>query len=113
MPQARGDAVVTLARAVVADPRLFDARQDLDTAIAALCALPGIGPWTANYIAMRALRESDAIPTGDVGLLRALGANGTRPTTDELSTRAESWRPWRAYAALHLWASDTSHPVNP
>lgn len=111
MPQARGDAVVALARAVVTDPRLFDARQDLDTAITTLCGLPGIGPWTANYIAMRALRESDAMPTGDVGLLRALTADGQRPTADELTARAESWRPWRAYAALHLWASDSAAPT--
>ncbi len=111
MPQARGDAVVALARAAVADPRLFDGRQDLDSAIATLCALPGIGAWTAHYIAMRALRESDAMPTGDVGLLRALAANGPRPTADELTARAEAWRPWRAYAALHLWASDPAAPA--
>ena len=111
MPQARGDAVVALARAVVADTRLFDTRQDLDTAITTLCSLPGIGPWTANYIAMRALRESDAMPTGDVGLLRALAKDGTRPSADDLTARAEGWRPWRAYAALHLWASDPAAPA--
>lgn len=106
MPRTRGDAVVALARAAMADPRLFDARQDLGTTIAKLCALPGIGPWTANYIAMRALRESDAMPAGDVGLLRALADNGVRPTADALEARANNWRPWRAYAALHLWASE-------
>ena len=111
MPQARGDAVVALARAAAADPQLFDARQDLATTIMTLCALPGIGPWTANYIAMRALRESDAMPTGDVGLLRALAIGGVRPTADDLDTRANGWRPWRAYAALHLWASDSHAPI--
>jgi 3-methyladenine DNA glycosylase/8-oxoguanine DNA glycosylase len=99
-----------LARAAAADPRLFDARQDLATTITTLCALPGIGSWTANYIAMRALRESDAMPTGDVGLLRALAIGGIRPSAGDLDTRANDWRPWRAYAALHLWASDSAVP---
>jgi AraC family transcriptional regulator of adaptative response / DNA-3-methyladenine glycosylase II len=71
-----------------------------------LRALPGIGEWTAQYIAMREMREPDAFPAGDVGLLRALtDAEGVRPTSRELLARAERWRPWRAYAAQHLWAS--------
>ncbi|MGA9728931.1 MAG: hypothetical protein WBQ84_16230, partial [Methylocella sp.] len=62
--------------------------------------------WTAQYIAMRELREPDAFPDGDVGLMRALAdADGRRPSAAELLARAEAWRPWRAYAALHLWAS--------
>ena len=76
-------------------------------AIAALKALPGIGEWTAQYIAMRELREPDAFPAADIGLMRALAdAAGRRPTPAELLARAEAWRPWRAYAALHLWASE-------
>lgn len=63
--------------------------------------LPGIGPWTAHYVAMRALGWSDAFPAGDLGLRRAAG--GLSPS--ELSRAAERWRPWRAYAARHLWAS--------
>jgi AraC family transcriptional regulator of adaptative response / DNA-3-methyladenine glycosylase II len=71
-----------------------------------LRALPGIGEWTAQYIAMRALREPDAFPAADIGLLRAMtGRDGERPTPASLLARAEHWRPWRAYAAQHLWSS--------
>lgn len=66
--------------------------------IASLVALPGIGPWTANYVAMRALAWPDAFPDGDLGLLKATGEDATG-----LRERAERWRPWRAYAAMHLW----------
>jgi AraC family transcriptional regulator of adaptative response / DNA-3-methyladenine glycosylase II len=73
-----------------------------------LRALPGIGEWTAQYIAMRELREPDAFPAGDTGLLRALvDAEGKKLTSRELLARAEHWRPWRAYAAQHLWAAGT------
>jgi AraC family transcriptional regulator of adaptative response / DNA-3-methyladenine glycosylase II len=63
-----------------------------------LSAVPGIGPWTAQCIALFALREPDAFPPRDVGLQRALGL-----TDRQLLARAEGWRPWRAYAAMHLW----------
>ncbi len=106
MPRARLAALSALAAAVAADPSLLRAEQGLDAAVARLKALPGIGEWTAHYIAMRALGEPDAFPAGDVGLLRAVaGPNGTRPTPSDLLKRAEAWRPWRAYAAQHLWAS--------
>src|SRR5215217_908688 len=111
MPGARARAISALGAAVVADPALFGTRRDLAEAIAALKALPGIGEWTAQYIAMRQLREPDAFPAADVGLMRALQDEaGVRPTPVELLARAESWRPWRAYAALHLWASDPQSP---
>ncbi|HYE45456.1 MAG TPA: AlkA N-terminal domain-containing protein [Caulobacter sp.] len=107
MPSARSRALGAMAAAAVADPALFGPRQDLDTAIRALKALPGIGEWTAQYIAMRQLREPDAFPAADIGLMRALETpEGGRPTPAQLLTRAEAWRPWRAYAALHLWAGD-------
>ncbi|HEY3695182.1 AlkA N-terminal domain-containing protein [Phenylobacterium sp.] len=107
MPRARGTALSTLATAAVADPALFGVRRSLEEAIAHLRALPGIGEWTAQYIALRELREPDAFPHADVGLMRALaGADGQRPTPAELLLRAERWRPWRAYAAQHLWASE-------
>ena len=61
--------------------------------------LPGIGDWTAEYVAMRALNEPDAFPASDLGLLRASGMHDPR----ELQARAEAWRPWRAYAAMYLW----------
>jgi AraC family transcriptional regulator, regulatory protein of adaptative response / DNA-3-methyladenine glycosylase II len=63
--------------------------------------VPGIGPWTAQYVAMRALGDADALPHADLGLLRALGLRRAA----ELAQAAERWRPWRAYAALHLWHS--------
>jgi AraC family transcriptional regulator of adaptative response / DNA-3-methyladenine glycosylase II len=71
-------------------------------AVAALERLPGVGPWTAQYIAMRALAWPDAFPHPDVAVLNALGAQ-TRPRA--ALERAEHWRPWRAYAVLHLWKS--------
>jgi 3-methyladenine DNA glycosylase/8-oxoguanine DNA glycosylase len=107
MPRRRGAAVSTLARAVLGDPGLLERGASLEQSIARLTALPGFGPWTAHYVAMRALREPDAFPAGDVGLLRAhAGGAGPRPTPAALSAHAERWRPWRAYAAQHRWADD-------
>jgi AraC family transcriptional regulator of adaptative response / DNA-3-methyladenine glycosylase II len=107
MPRARGAALEALARTVAADPTIFTPRGDLESAIAALKALPGVGEWTAQYIALRELREPDAFPQADIGLLRGMAdETGLRPTPAELFERAETWRPWRAYAAQHLWAAD-------
>jgi AraC family transcriptional regulator of adaptative response / DNA-3-methyladenine glycosylase II len=106
MPGARAKAASALAQIIADDPQIFSRGASLDDAIAKLRALPGIGEWTAQYIAMRELREPDAFPAADVGLLRALATpDGRRPSPAELLVRAERWRPWRAYAALHLWAS--------
>jgi AraC family transcriptional regulator of adaptative response / DNA-3-methyladenine glycosylase II len=111
MPRARATSISALAAVAVLDPDLFARDRDLATAVTRLTALPGIGEWTAQYIAMRALREPDAFPASDVGLLRAMAdADGVRPTSAALLARAEAWRPWRAYAAQHLWAS-LSAPV--
>jgi len=71
-----------------------------------LRALRGIGVWTAQYIAMRALRDADAFPAADLGILRALAGPGGRPSERQVLRIAEAWRPWRAYAAMHLWAAD-------
>jgi AraC family transcriptional regulator of adaptative response / DNA-3-methyladenine glycosylase II len=107
MPRARQLALASLAAAVVADPLMFGPRRSLDEAVAQLRSLAGIGEWTAQYIAMRELREPDAFPAADVGLLRAMrDRHGAQLTPAALLARAEQWRPWRAYAALHLWASD-------
>jgi AraC family transcriptional regulator of adaptative response / DNA-3-methyladenine glycosylase II len=107
MPRSRGAALTAMTEAAAADPLLFGPRRGLEEAIAALKALPGIGEWTAQYIAMRELREPDAFPAADIGLMRALAdASGRRPAPAELLARAEAWRPWRAYAALHLWSSE-------
>ena len=72
---------------------------EVDAFLTRLCEIPGIGKWTAQYVSMRALGEPDAFPSGDLGLLRALDLGSSR----ELEQRAEAWRPWRAYAAMHLW----------
>jgi AraC family transcriptional regulator of adaptative response / DNA-3-methyladenine glycosylase II len=104
MPRARAVAISRMAAVAAADPALFRCEGPLDAAITRLVSLPGIGDWTAHYIAMRALREPDAFPAADVGLLRAVtGPDGLRPTPAALLARAERWRPWRAYAAQHLW----------
>jgi len=110
MPKARGMAISNVACAALADPMLFERAAALDDGIARLCAVSGIGDWTAHYIAIRALREPDAFPASDIGLLRALARNGVRPTPKEALARAEAWRPWRAYAAQHLWTHDVAHP---
>lgn len=110
MPAARGRSLVALAVRAAEDPDLFSPRRSLEEAVARLTELPGIGPWTAQYIAMRALREPDAFPHADLGLLRALETSAGRPSPAGLLARAEAWRPWRAYAASHLWAADPKIP---
>jgi AraC family transcriptional regulator of adaptative response / DNA-3-methyladenine glycosylase II len=109
MPRARAAALASLARAVVTDPQIFGPRRSLDEAILQLRALDGVGEWTAQYIAMRELREPDAFPAADIGLMRAMvDAKGRRQNPRELLARAERWRPWRAYAAQHLWGAGAS-----
>jgi AraC family transcriptional regulator of adaptative response / DNA-3-methyladenine glycosylase II len=101
MPRARWDAIRGLARAVARGEMTFTRGATLDESIASLTALPGIGPWTAHYIAMRALREPDAFPHSDLGVRKAAGMISDR----ELLARAEAWRPFRAYATMLLWRS--------
>jgi AraC family transcriptional regulator of adaptative response / DNA-3-methyladenine glycosylase II len=113
MPRSRAAALTALARAASADPSLFAPGQNLEAAIARLRAVPGIGEWTAQYIAMRALREPDAFPAADIGLLRAMATPAGRPTPAALLARSAAWRPWRAYAALHLWASGAAASPGP
>jgi AraC family transcriptional regulator of adaptative response / DNA-3-methyladenine glycosylase II len=72
---------------------------------AALVELPGIGPWTAAYVAMRALRDADAFPATDLGVRNAFMRAGLSADPREIEARAQAWRPWRAYAVLHLWMS--------
>lgn len=106
MPAARLKALQALSRATSRDPNLFRPFGTIEEAIALLRNIPGIGEWTAEYIALRAIREMDAFPASDVGLLRgASKLDGTPATPKSLLRRAESWRPWRAYAAQHLWAA--------
>ena len=105
IPRARARTISALAAAVASRALVLDAARGLDDAIARLRAVPGIGAWTAEYVAMRTLGEADAFPAGDLGLRCALG-NGAGPVSvDALARAAEAWRPWRAYAAMHLWRS--------
>lgn len=111
MPRARGRSLIALAGMAASDPDLFGPRRSLEDAVKRLVALPGIGEWTAQYIALRAMREPDAFPHADLGLMRAFEDEaGNRPSPAELLARAEAWRPWRAYAASHLWASYVPTP---
>jgi AraC family transcriptional regulator, regulatory protein of adaptative response / DNA-3-methyladenine glycosylase II len=111
MPGARLTALKTVAQAAVADPNLFRPFGSIEETIARLREIPGIGEWTAHYIALRALREMDAFPASDIGLLRSISSmDGEKTTPANLLSRAESWRPWRAYAAQHLWAADGGRP---
>jgi AraC family transcriptional regulator of adaptative response / DNA-3-methyladenine glycosylase II len=115
MPRARGRALITLASALASGDISLDPGADREEAGARLVALPGIGPWTAGYIRMRALSDPDVFLPGDVGVVRALGRltagepgiNGAGadggPLTGSLAA-AERWRPWRSYATHHLWA---------
>jgi AraC family transcriptional regulator, regulatory protein of adaptative response / DNA-3-methyladenine glycosylase II len=108
MPKARRQTLTALAQAALADPRLFEPLATIEDTVARLCAIRGVGEWTAHYIALRAAREPDAFPSSDIGLLRgAARPGGERPSAAELLARAERWRPWRAYAAQHLWAADS------
>jgi AraC family transcriptional regulator of adaptative response / DNA-3-methyladenine glycosylase II len=106
LTRARASAIAALARAAGDDPALLRPAGDLEATIARLDALPGIGRWTAQVIAMRALRQPDAFPDRDLGIVRALERAGVGRAPEEILRRAERWRPWRAYAALHLWAGE-------
>jgi AraC family transcriptional regulator of adaptative response / DNA-3-methyladenine glycosylase II len=106
MPASRSTALRSLAHAVASDAHLLEPGVDLERSVSSLQALPGIGSWTAHYVAMRALREPDAFPATDAGLLRAVEiVAGRRLSPGQLLERAAWWRPWRAYAAAHLWAT--------
>jgi AraC family transcriptional regulator of adaptative response / DNA-3-methyladenine glycosylase II len=109
MPTSRLNTLRALAQAAALDPNLFRPFGTIEEAIARLRAIPGIGEWTAQYIALRALREMDAFPASDIGLLRGVAkVDGSPATPKSLLLRAESWKPWRAYAAQHLWAADAT-----
>jgi len=105
VPGRRAAAVRALAAAVCAGDVVLDGPAEAGGARQALLRLPGIGPWTVAYVAMRAFRDPDAMPASDLGLLRALGRAGAGSRPRDLELRAERWRPWRSYAAMHLWAS--------
>ncbi|MBL8309374.1 MAG: helix-turn-helix domain-containing protein [Burkholderiales bacterium] len=100
---ARADAMIAIARAMNEDQLTLAGGADPAKTIAALCAIKGIGPWTAHYIAMRALAWPDAWPPQDVALLNAMNLPNTVKGQRQADAIAEAWRPWRSYAVLHTW----------
>jgi AraC family transcriptional regulator of adaptative response / DNA-3-methyladenine glycosylase II len=107
MPASRLNTIKAVALAALVDPSLFRPKGDIDATVSRLLEIPGVGPWTAHYIALRASRETDAFPATDIGLLRGAAALlDEKISSAELQVRAEAWRPWRAYAAQHLWSAD-------
>lgn len=103
---ARARAIRGFAAAVAAERVRLDASVPLDELVGSIAGVPGVGPWTAHYIALR-IGQPDALPASDLGLRRALAGPGTRavPSAAEVTARAAAWRPWRALAAVHLWSS--------
>jgi AraC family transcriptional regulator, regulatory protein of adaptative response / DNA-3-methyladenine glycosylase II len=100
-PRKRAEALRALARLVAAGELHLDAGADAGETRAALMEIPGVGDWTASYIAMRALGDPDVFLPGDAGVRHALARLGT-------PADPERWRPWRSYAVLHLWRSTRS-----
>ena len=117
LPRARAETIRGLARAIAADATAIESLESLHVRGAGPSSsrdprfptlrsgkLAGIGPWTAAYVAMRTGRDPDALPASDLVLRKALAAEGgATPSAREVEAMAEAWRPWRAYAALHLW----------
>jgi AraC family transcriptional regulator, regulatory protein of adaptative response / DNA-3-methyladenine glycosylase II len=106
LPSARAESLRKLASVVARREIDLDPGVDPTAIVARLMELPGIGPWTAEYIAMRALRWPDAFPAGDLGLVKASRLKSAKA----LEKASERWRPWRAYAAMHLWESLKTPP---
>jgi AraC family transcriptional regulator of adaptative response / DNA-3-methyladenine glycosylase II len=103
---ARAAAVRSFAVAVADGSVRLDRSTGLDRLVDSVVALPGLGPWTGHYLALR-LGEPDAFPATDLGIRRAVGRLTGSPAPATVADRAEAWRPWRAAAAAHLWLSTT------
>ena len=101
----RARTIRGMAAAVEAGEVDFRIERGLEAFVAAWTALPGIGPWTAHYIALRALGHPDAFPAADL-ILRRRAGEGETLSTRELEARSQAWRPWRAYATLALWRAE-------
>jgi len=102
LPETRAQTILALSRAIHDGRVDLGAGADPEVVVSALQELPGIGPWTAHYLALRALRWPSAFPAGDLILQRRMGVSSARAA----EARAQSWHPWRAYAVLHLWQSE-------
>jgi AraC family transcriptional regulator of adaptative response / DNA-3-methyladenine glycosylase II len=105
MTGSQARAIGAVAEACAGGTLDLGSSTGLEDVVARLCELPGVGEWTAHYVAMRALGEPDAFPASDLGLRKAASIDGTPISSRDLTRTAEAWRPWRAYAAMHLWAS--------
>jgi len=105
LPRSRAATIVGLSAALAGGEVELGEGADRERSVAALLTLPGIGPWTAGYVAMRALRDPDAWPAGDLGVRRALESLGVEDPGRALERGGEPWRPYRAYATLHLWGA--------
>lgn len=99
----RAEAMIAIAQAITAKALVLSSGAEATSAIESLCAVRGIGPWTAHYVAMRALAWPDAWPPQDVALLNAMNLPNTAKGQREADAIAEAWRPWRSYAVLHTW----------
>jgi 3-methyladenine DNA glycosylase/8-oxoguanine DNA glycosylase len=106
LTDARAAAIGAFATAVAGGKVQLDGAERLDRLVDSLTRIPGLGPWTAHYIAFR-MGERDAFPASDLGIRRALRANGPQTISPRQAEElAERWRPWRAHAAAHLWLGD-------
>jgi AraC family transcriptional regulator, regulatory protein of adaptative response / DNA-3-methyladenine glycosylase II len=111
--RARAATIRSVASALLDERVDFRADRPLAEFVERWTAIPGIGPWTAHYLAIRAMGHPDAFPSHDLVLQQALGTRGRRATARELDEMAEAWRPWRAYATLHVWHGAMSKPQKP
>jgi AraC family transcriptional regulator of adaptative response / DNA-3-methyladenine glycosylase II len=116
VPKRRSRSVQALAKAVHEGGLLLDGSPSLDTAVDGLRSIADLGATTAHYVAMRVYREPDAFPANSHWLRKAISNNGTPVSISQLESRSDNWRPWRAYAAMHLWdslAADESGGLGP
>jgi AraC family transcriptional regulator, regulatory protein of adaptative response / DNA-3-methyladenine glycosylase II len=110
-PESRRRTIAMLVAALAAGELDLRAGSDWDRTRARLAALPGVGPWTVEVVAMRALGDPDAFPATDLGVLQAARTLGLPTRPAGLGARAAAWRPWRSYAVQHLWATG-EHAIN-
>lgn len=111
--RARAETVRGVARALLEGRVDFRAERTLEDFTARWVALPGIGPWTAQYIALRAFGHPDAFPAEDLVLQKTVPTDGSRLSAKALASRAQAWQPWRGYAVIHLWRDAASQPALP
>jgi AraC family transcriptional regulator of adaptative response / DNA-3-methyladenine glycosylase II len=103
MPRARAETIRRVAALVAREDLDLSGDAPADDTLGTLAEIPGIGPWTLSYVAMRALGDRDAFMVGDLGVRKGFEALGLGSTPKEMLARAERWRPWRAHAVMHLW----------